>query len=64
MNFGRGKDSSFCEQKEAKNFQVARFRETARALGCDEDEAAFDEKLKRIVKQKLSSKPEKVPTGG
>lgn len=29
--------------------QHARFVETARALGCDEDEAAFDEKLKGIV---------------
>jgi hypothetical protein len=29
----------------------ARFLETARALGCDEDEAAFDEKLKGIVRQ-------------
>ena len=30
--------------------QHARFLETARALGCDEDEAAFDEKLKGIAK--------------
>ena len=29
--------------------QHARFVETARALGCDEDEAAFDEKLKAVV---------------
>ncbi len=32
--------------------QHARFLETARALGCDENEAAFDEKLKVIAKQK------------
>lgn len=32
--------------------QHARFVETARALGCDEDEAAFDEKLKVIVRHK------------
>ncbi len=32
--------------------QHARFVETARALGCDEDEAAFDEKLKVIARQK------------
>ncbi len=32
--------------------QHARFIETARALGCDEDEAAFDEKLKAIARQK------------
>lgn len=31
--------------------QHARFLETARALGCDEDEAAFDEKLRGIVKE-------------
>jgi hypothetical protein len=29
--------------------QSERFIETARELGCDEDEAAFDEKLKRIA---------------
>jgi len=29
--------------------QHDRFVETARALGCDENEAAFDEKLKVIV---------------
>ena len=33
----------------ATNQQHARFLETARALGCDEDEAAFDEKLKAVV---------------
>jgi len=32
--------------------QHARFVETARALGCDEDEAAFDEKLKMIVQER------------
>jgi len=32
--------------------QHARFIETARALGCNEDEAAFDEKLKTIVRHK------------
>jgi hypothetical protein len=32
--------------------QLARFAATARALGCDEDEAAFDEKLKAIARQK------------
>lgn len=38
--------------------QVARFVETARALGCDEDEAAFDEKLKVIARHKPTDKPE------
>ena len=32
--------------------QHARFFETARQLGCDEDKAAFDEKLKVIAKAK------------
>lgn len=32
--------------------QSERFIEAARELGCDEDEAAFDEKLKRISEQK------------
>ena len=40
--------------------QIERFKETARALGCDEDEAAFDEKLKVIARQKLKGKPEQV----
>jgi hypothetical protein len=42
-----------------KQAQHKRFIETARELGCDEDEAAFDEKLKRIAtaKPKLRSKP-------
>jgi hypothetical protein len=37
--------------------QSHRFIETARELGCDEDEAAFDEKLKRIAKQKPKDPP-------
>lgn len=32
--------------------QIERFKEAARQLGCDEDEAAFDEKLKVIARQK------------
>jgi hypothetical protein len=38
--------------------QSERFIETARELGCDEDEAAFDEKLKRIATAK-PAKPAK-----
>ena len=40
------------EKVSADKQQIERFRETARQLGCDEDEKAFDEKLARIVKQK------------
>ncbi len=31
--------------------QHARFLESARALGCDEDAAAFDEKLRSIARK-------------
>ena len=37
--------------------QLDRFKETARALECDEDEARWDERLKKLVKQK--PEPEK-----
>lgn len=37
--------------------QLERFKEAARALGCDEDEAAFDEKLKAIARQKPKDEP-------
>ena len=39
--------------------QLDRFKATARALGCDEDEAAFVEKLKKIAKQKPKSESKK-----
>ena len=35
--------------------QHERFKDAARELDCDEDEARFDEKLKRVAK----AKPEK-----
>ena len=37
--------------------QHARFIETARALGCDEDAAEFDGKLKAIATHKPPTKP-------
>lgn len=40
------------EEAGKERTQHERFKETARALGCDEDEAAFNEKLKGIVRQK------------
>jgi hypothetical protein len=39
--------------------QHARFVETARKLGCDESEEAFDEKLKAIARAKPKHKPER-----
>jgi len=44
------------KRDEDKDAQSRRFIETARALECDEDEAAFDEKLKRIAQAKPSPK--------
>ena len=37
--------------------QLERFKETARALGCDGDEAAFREKLRVIARQKSKDEP-------
>jgi len=39
-------------QKPKLSDQSRRFIETARELGCDEDEAAFEEKLKKIATAK------------
>jgi hypothetical protein len=43
----------------APETQHDRFVEAARALGCDEDEAAFDEKLKAITRSKPKSEAKK-----
>jgi hypothetical protein len=37
--------------------QQDRFKEAARALGCDESEKAFDAKLANIAKQKPAPEP-------
>lgn len=39
----------------ADKSQSTKFKEIARELGCDEDEKAFDDKLRKIAK----AKPEK-----
>lgn len=44
----------------AKTSQRQKFIEKARELGCDEDEAAFERTLKRIVPRKSKPK-EKAP---
>jgi hypothetical protein len=44
------------KQHQTEKPQLQRFIETARELGCDEDEAAFDEKLKRIATVKPKRK--------
>ena len=38
------------EQPPASPTQLDKFKEAARALECDDDEARFDERVKRIVK--------------
>jgi hypothetical protein len=43
--------------------QSKRFIETARALECDEDEAAFDEKLKRIATANPKREKTRKPSG-
>ncbi len=38
--------------KEPEKSQSERFKEAARELGTDDDEARFNEKLRKLVKQK------------
>lgn len=51
-------------KKPSDEDQFRRFVETARALGCDEDETAFDEKLKAVARQKPKDQPRPTPEGG
>ena len=50
------KKSQSSDLKQSKD-QFDRFLETARALGCDESEAGFDEKLKVIARRKPKDEP-------
>lgn len=46
-------------EKSDQNRQSERFKEAARQLECDEDEARWDERLRKVAKQKpASEKPE------
>lgn len=45
------------------NAQVDRFRELARALEADEDEAKFDETLKGVAKHKPEPAPKPKESG-
>jgi len=38
--------------------QLEKFKEAARDLETDDDEARFDERVKKLVKQKPSEQPE------
>lgn len=40
------------QKRQGAKGNAATFAETARKLGCDESEAAFDDKLRRIAKAK------------
>lgn len=42
------------QKKQTDTKQSERFIETARELGCDEDEEAFKSKLKRIAKAPIT----------
>ena len=45
--------------KEAESAQHDSFIKAARELGCDEDEAHFEEKLRKIARQKPRETPNK-----
>ena len=47
------------KSKDNKADQIDRFREKARELGCDEDEAAFKDKLRVIARQKPKDAPKR-----
>jgi len=42
-----------------KKSQLNRFKEAARELDCDEDERAFDDKLRRMLKAETDDENEK-----
>ena len=42
----------------ADSSQIDRFKEVARELGCDEDEAAFEAALKKVAEAKPGPKHE------
>jgi hypothetical protein len=44
-------------KKKFDEAQVERFKEAARMLGCDEDESAFDAKLKKIANAQTAKVP-------
>jgi len=44
---------------ENKPAQSDRFKEAAHQLECDDDEAAFNAKLKKVAKAKLPAEPAK-----
>jgi hypothetical protein len=57
----RNRDSGAAEKNTS---QTAKFKEAARTLGCDEDEAAFEERLKKIAKATPPKPENKKPRRG
>jgi len=43
---------------EAQQSQLGKFKQAARDLECDEDDARWDERLKKVAKHKPVEKPE------
>lgn len=43
-------------EQTSRQSQADRFKEAARELGADDDEAAFNAKLRKLVKQKPEAK--------
>lgn len=39
------------DRAERENQQIERFKQAARELGCDEDEARWDERLRKVAKK-------------
>jgi hypothetical protein len=62
IGFGRGKEVSPTRKNtDPPEDQVARFKDVARALGCDEDKEKFEAALGAIVQYKPPPKPKKMP---
>jgi hypothetical protein len=49
------------KKKSKATTQPQRFIEKARELGCDEDEAAFEERLRKIAKAQTAPPQKKKP---
>ena len=47
------------DRREEHKKQIDRFKEAARDLEYDEDEAVFEDRLRRLAKQKPKEKPAK-----
>lgn len=47
--------------KDTSKSQIQKFRETARALECDESEEAFDAALKKVAKASPTKESKKNP---